>query len=485
MTNTVPIQFPANPPIRSGPTLKNALNETLVDKCVQWTIARIEGQVFKPGARLPSIRAMAKSLRVSPFTVVQAYDRLVAMGVLKARVGSGFYVQGPRRAPRPAIVHSQIDLVWLTRHMIDSAGARGPGLGVLPAAWLNGSQIGAAVRGLGRESTSRWLASGSSHGFEPLREVLQHRLAGLGIVARADQIVLTSGITHGLDLVLRALIEPGDSVLALNPCWFGALGMLAVRGARIVGVPCNRDGPDLDAMANLAAETRPKLMILSSTAHNPTGQTLDAPSITRILEIAARHDIAIFEDDVYADLGVPNAVRLAAVDRLDRVVYAGSFSKTLASNLRVGFIAARGDRAQAIANAKLLSGFTTPELNERLLHKLLIEGRYAKHVAALRARLAESRQTAFALLAREGIPVFGRPESGLFFWVDMGCDTNELAIAANKQNYLVAPGSLFSPSQERTSWMRFNVTTRHDTALAELLRTAKASSAHAGSFKSR
>ena len=445
-----------------------------VEACVAWVSQRIEGQVFRPGDRLPSLRALAKAQGVSPFTAVEAYDRLVAMGLIESRPGSGFYVRAAPRASRPMAEPSRIDLDWLMRHMLDSGRARGPGLGVLPRAWLDGAQLGAAVRGLGREGPDRWLASGVAHGFAPLREVLQQRLAGLGVIAGPDQIVLTTGITHGLDLVLRRLVNPGDSVLVLDPSWFGALGLLTAHGARIVAVPTNAEGPDLEALERVALETRPRLMILSATAQNPTSLTFGPGVAAAILELATRHDFAIFEDDVYADLGEPGAVRLAALDQLDRVIYAGSFSKTLAANVRVGFVAARGDHAQALADAKLLSGFTTPELNERLVHKLLVEGRHARHVAGLRDRLAERRAAAFDLLDGLGFEIFGRPRSGMFLWVDMGCDTHELAVAARARGQLIAPGGLFSPDQAASSWMRFNIATPHDDALADLLAAAKA-----------
>lgn len=158
-------------------------------------------------------------------------------------------------------------------------------------------------------------------------------------------------------------------------------------------------------------------------------------------------------------------MRLAARDQLDRVIYAGGFSKTLAANVRVGFLAAGEARARALAQAKILTGFTTPEINERLIHKLLVEGGYGRHVAGLRARLADARHRTLDMLDREGLPVFGRPESGLFLWVDTGRDTNVLAAEARDRGLLVAPGSLFRADQQPSTWMRVNVATAGDRLL--------------------
>lgn len=433
---------------------------TLVEACIQWVTTRIHGQVFRAGTRLPSIRALAQQRGVSPFTVAEAYERLVASGMLEARKGSGFYVRPRTIEPHRATPHrhDDIDLGWLMHHMLESGGgARGPGLGVLPAAWLDGAQLGAALRALGRQG--RWLDSGRPHGFAPLRTLLQRRLAELDVIARAEQIVLTTGITHALNLVLRVLVRPGESVLTLDPSWFGAHGMLAAHGARTLAVPCTTQGPDLVALERLAREQRPRLLIISSAAQNPTGLSLSPDTVAQILAMARQHDFLIFEDDVYADLCASPVTRLAAADHLDRVIYAGSFSKTLAANVRVGFAACRPELAQALADTKILSGFTTPELNERLVHKLLLEGRYERHVALLRERLMAQRERTRQHLEQAGIEMFGGGGDGLFLWANMRTDTNALAVACGDEGLLLAPGSLFSPRQAPSHWMRVNVTT--------------------------
>lgn len=443
--------------------------QSLVDDCVQWARKRMDEQVFQPGMRLPSIRALAHQRGVSPFTVVEAYERLVTGGYLEPRKGSGFFVKARPVEPEPQQQkwRSVIDLDWLMRNMLESAAARGPGLGVLPASWLDGAQLGAAIRALGRQG--RWLGSGQPNGYAPLRSVLQQRLANLDIVARQDQIVLTTGIAHALNLVLTTLVQPGETVLTLEPCWFGALGIVSAHGARVVGVPCTAGGPDFDIMERLMGEEHPPLMIISTAAQNPTGLSLSARAVARILALARRFNVTIFEDDVYADLCASPVLRAAAADKLDRVIHAGSFSKTLAANVRVGYLAANAELAQTLANTKILTGFTTPELNERLVHKLLTERRYDKHVERLRTRLEEQRDAAKRMLASRGLEIFGNPTDGMFLWVNMRTDTNQLAVRCREQGILIAPGSLFTPLQAPTSWMRFNVTTPMDRHMQSLL----------------
>jgi DNA-binding transcriptional MocR family regulator len=438
--------------------------QSLVEKCIQWVQGRIDRQVFRPEMRLPSIRSLARKIGVSTFTVVAAYERLVAAGKLEARRGSGFYVANrvgatdtPSRRPPP-----QINLDWLLRSMLVDAGARGPGLGVLPRTWLDGIQLAAALRSLGRQRPSRWLESGTPRGFEPLRIVIQQRLAALDVVAEADQILLTTGVTHALDLVLRTLVAPSDTVMIPVPCWFGAIGLLAAHGVRMVGIPCSADGPDLQTMDRLAREHKPKLLIMSSVAQNPTGVSLSPEMVARVVDIANRRDFLIFEDDVYADLCDCPSARLASVDQLNRVIYASGFSKSLASNVRVGYLACNLELADTLASMKVLRGFTTPELNERLVHALLVEGKYMRHTQKLRTRLAAARADTRSLLRREGVEILGDPEHGMFFWVNARTNTNEMAAQLREQKLVLAPGGLFSTEQLPSHWMRLNVTTPLD-----------------------
>jgi|HubBroStandDraft_3_1064219.scaffolds.fasta_scaffold40738_2 DNA-binding transcriptional MocR family regulator len=454
--------------MKSRPQIKKPPQKTLVDESIEWVMHRIQRQIFSAGTRLPSIRALSRLRGVSPFTISEAYGRLVAVGILEARQGSGYFARPAlKRADSVAGRSGKIDLSWLLRHMLSGSGARGPGLGVLPSEWLDGIEIGAALRSLGHQG--RWLDSGQPSGFEPLRGLVQRRLADLDILAGSEQIVLTTGITHALDLVLRALVRPGDTVLTPEPGWFGALGMLSQHGARIVSAPYRSTGLDMLAIERVVMRERPRLLILSSIGQNPTGLSLGPDIAKRLLELAKKYDFWIFEDDVYSDLCSAPVRRLAAEDSLSRVIYANSFSKTLAANIRVGFLAAETSFAQRLSDAKILGGFTTPELNERLVHKLLVEGHFSAHVAQLRQRLAMHRTRMCRFLAAQGIEVLGEGGDGLFLWANMQTDTNDLAALCSKQGLLLAPGSLFAPRQEPTHWMRINVTTSLDDISATLI----------------
>jgi DNA-binding transcriptional MocR family regulator len=469
-------------PLEQIPAPHDASALTLVDQLVQWARRRVDERVFRPGMRMPSIRKLAHDKGVSRFTVVEAYERLVALGYLDSRRGSGFYVRerlgspmpGERRAASEAApAPSTIDVVWLLRNMLHTSTQpeRGPGLGYLPARWLDGELIAGALRTLGRQSGAQMLGFGTPQGFLPLRQQLQTRLEELEIGASPDSIVLVSGITQGIDLLARLYLQAGDSVIVGDPAWFQMFGRIASQGAHLVGMPYTPDGPDLDALETLVETWRPKMLVINSVLQNPTGTSLTAAQAFRILRLAEEYDFIVVEDDIYGDLCPPGypATRLASLDQLKRVIYMGSFSKTLAANLRVGFIACAPDIAQAVADQKMLVNMTTPELNERVLYKILTEGHYRRHVERLRARLDTVRDKASRMLEKTGLRLFQTPGAGMFVWADTGVDADALAAAGHEAGFLLTPGSLFSPQQSPTTWMRFNVANCGDPALPAFL----------------
>ncbi|WDD94831.1 PLP-dependent aminotransferase family protein [Burkholderia sp. FERM BP-3421] len=469
-------------PLDQIPVPHDTSTLTLVDQLVQWARRRIDERVFRPGMRMPSIRKLAIDKSVSRFTVVEAYERLVAQGYLDSRRGSGFYVReragaqpgglaarGPSEAGG---VHNTIDVVWLLRNMLHTASPeKGPGLGYLPGRWLDGELITSALRALGRQAGAQMLGFGTAQGFLPLRQQLQTRLAELEIGATPDQLVLVSGITQAIDLIARVFVRPGDAVIVGDPAWFQMFGRFASQGAQLVGVPYTPDGPDLDALETLVQMWRPKMLVINSVLQNPTGTSLSAAQAFRILKLAEAYDFLVVEDDVYGDLCPPSypATRLASLDQLKRVIYLGSFSKTLAANLRVGYAACAPEIARALTDQKMLVGMTTPELNERVLYKVLTEGHYRRHVERLRARLDGVRDKTARMLERSGMRLFTMPAAGMFLWADTGVDSDALAAAAHEAGFLLTPGSLFSPQQSPSTWTRFNVANCGDPALATFL----------------
>jgi DNA-binding transcriptional MocR family regulator len=219
-------------------------------------------------------------------------------------------------------------------------------------------------------------------------------------------------------------------------------------------------GPDLDAFDRLAAEHRPRLYLTTAALHNPTGVSCGPAVAHRLLTLCAAHDLVVVEDDIFADLEPdPPAPRLAALDGLSRVVQVGSFSKTLSASVRCGYVAARPDWIQALADLKLATAFGSSDLSARLVHGLLTDGSYRRHVEGLRVRLARAMGEAARHLAAAGLRPWTMPRGGLFLWVELpdGLDAAIVARRAMAQGVVLAPGNVFSVGRTADRFMRFNV----------------------------
>ena len=464
--------------------------ESLIDQIVRQVAARIDDKVLRAGARMPSIRQFAASQGVSCFTVVASYDKLVAKGYVESRRGAGFFVRersplntgersGARVQADPRDEHEPkpLDVVWLIRNMFRQVPLQQvPGSGVLPVEWLDGPLIANALKSIGRHGGAALLNYGAPQGFLPLRQQLQRKLAELEIEAAPEQIVTTVGVTQALDLVAREFTRPGDTIFVDDPAWFLMFGSFAALGAKVIGIPRLADGPDIAQLARMAELHKPKLYVINSVLHNPTSTSLSAPKAFQVLRIAEEHGFTIVEDDIYCDLhpgsAVQPATRLAALDQLQRVIYLGGFSKSLAANLRVGFIATSPEWAQRLCDRKMLGTLTTSDIGERVVYKILSEGLYRKHVDRVRSKLDAVRAKTVRQMEKVGLTVDVAPPAGMFVWVDAGVNTNMLTERAMEQGLLLAPGSLFSPSQLPTTRMRLNVATMQEPTVWEFLERA-------------
>lgn len=450
---------------------------SLVEQIVHAVACRIDDKLLRTGSRMPSIRQFADEQKVSRFTVVEAYDRLVANGYLESRRGSGFFVReraslinNPHPIAQVIPTSQQPDVVWLVRNMFRQLPSQKmPGSGLLPHEWLDGELVANGLRAISRLNQNLLLHYGTPQGFLPLRQQLQLKLAELEIAAAPEQIVTTNGVTQALDLVAREFTQPGDTIFVDDPAWFLMFGTFATLGTKVIGIPRLHDGPDVAKLAELAALHKPKLYIIHSVLHNPTSTSLSAAKAFQVLKTAELHDFMIVEDDIYCDMhpgsSVQPATRLASLDQLNRVIYLGGFSKTLAANLRVGFIATSHQTAIRLSDRKMLASLTTSEISERVVHKILSEGHYRKHVDRIRVKLDAARNDATAKVEKLGMRVEYRTPAGMFLWVDTGCDTIVLTEKALEKGILIAPGSLFSPHQLPSTHMRLNVAAMADSGV--------------------
>lgn len=450
--------------------------KTRVETVMDTIRRRIAGRSLTVGARLPSIRHLATTLGVSTSTVVEAYERLVAEGVIRARAGSGFYVAGQAAVMALSKIGPRLDRAvdpfWVSRQSLEAGdGELMPGCGWLPPSWLPEEGVRKALRTLSRADGPALVDYGSPLGLPALRQLIARRMGERGIEASPDQIMLTESATQTLDLLCRMLLEPGDTVLIDDPCYFNFRALLRAHRAKVVSVAYTPLGPDIEQLGAVLAEHRPRLYITNSAIHNPTGAVLSPVVAHRVLKLADQFGVTIVEDDVFADFEHTPAPRLAAFDGLDRVIHIGGFSKTLSASARCGFVAARPDWIESLIDLKIATSFGGGRLTAELVLAVLSDGGHRKHVEGLRHRLAQARAQVTAKLAAIGIVPWLEPQAGMFLWCRLpeDIDAADVARAALAQKVVLAPGNVFSPSQSATSYMRFNVSQTVDERLFGVL----------------
>ncbi|MEE1922843.1 PLP-dependent aminotransferase family protein [Pseudomonas sp. 148P] len=437
------------------------LVQQLSDGLCQW----ISAQRLRPGTRLPSIRHLVREQGVSQSCAIEAYDRLVSQGWLEARHGVGFFV-----AERRGQASFAEEPAW-------GEGAEGRwrlfsdeqenllrlGCGWLPANWRQSEEIALAIRQVSRGADQDLFGYGPPLGLTALRQQVRKRLALLGIHVQPEQILATQGASQALDLLVRTLLKPGDTVLVERPGYYNLYNLLRLHGVRMLEVPRTPQGPDLDVLATMLREHRPRYLFVNSLYQNPTGTSLSPRSAQRLLELAGEHDLRIIEDDIYADFQEGPATRLATLDSQQRVIYLASFSKTLSSSLRVGYLVADAGLVARLAEVKMVTGIGASRFAEQVVAQLLGSGVYRKSVQRLRVRLAEHMASALRLLEANGWEVFAEPYGGMFVWTRYpGANFSHLQALAQDAGVLLSPGSAFDPQGRDSDWLRINVAYARD-----------------------
>lgn len=456
-------------------TLHPQSSTPLVVQIVEGFSELILSGALRAGAKAPSIRQFAHAHGVSVYTVVDAYDRLVALGYFVSRPHSGFFVRR-RESPVPGSgvrgANYNFDSMWYLRRVFENRALRiKPGCGWLPSDWLFEEGLKRSLRSLAADGVELG-GYGDPKGFLLLRQLVRDLLAEQEIALDADHVLLTNGSSHAMDLVARRLVREGDVVLVDEPGYPNLLFSLRFLGAQLVGVPRTPNGYDLQELERLLLLHKPKVFFTQPRLQSPTGSVAQLSHLHRVVQLAEQHQLLLVENDIYADLDPEPRPSLASLDQLQRVVYISSFSKTISPNLRVGYVAAHPDMLEDLAQLKMISGLTSSEFAERLTYGALVDGRWRKHLRGLRERLAQGHQRVAQQLEGLGFGLFCEPKAGMFLWARHPAlqNSTELAYQAAESSILLGPGHLFSTDLAPSPWLRFNVAFSQAPELWEFLR---------------
>ncbi|MCD0420905.1 PLP-dependent aminotransferase family protein [Rubrivivax sp. JA1024] len=434
----------------------------------------IRGGTLPAGARLPSVRQAAREQLVSVATVLQAYRALEDEQLVQARPKSGYFVAAAPRGMRlaepgtssPPEAPLAVDIASLYELMIQMLGAPGVvslGAACPASALYPGARIRRAVSQAALRHRALLTHYPGSFGEETLRRAIARRALAMGLTLDARDIVATGGCNEAIALGLRAVTRPGDTVALESPTSFGFLQILEAQGLRALEIPTHpRHGLSVDALA-LALQTQPVRALLAvPTLQNPLGACMPVGERRRLAQLLARHQVPMIEDVIYNDLAERDEHRRAvkSFDTDGLVMVCGSFAKTVAPGLRVGWIEA-GRYGAEVRRIKPAFGGGNTGIVEMAMADLLNQPGYEPGLRRLRRalgpRMAEARELVAAHFPR-GSRVTD-PAGGIMLWVEMpaAVDSIELFRRALAAGICIAPGTMFSASDRYRHCLRLSL----------------------------
>jgi len=430
----------------------------------------IESGTFRPGDRIPSVRQMSKRRNVSVTTVLHAYYKLEAQGLIRARPYSGFYVRtdlpvglsepdvsSPRPDPTTIGVRQLAMMVVRDEQNPDLVqfGLAHPGADLLPAAKLN-----RAVRTVLRERNAHLYDY--TPGCEDLRQQIARRALAAGCKLTAKDIVLTSGCSEAISLAMRTVCEPGDTVAIESPMCFDALQGLQLLGLRALEIPTHpRDGISLSALREAITQNEVSACLVVSNFNNPLGSSIPDEKKRELVRLLTRHEIPLIENDIFGEIyfGDKRPSVAKAYDEQELVILCSSFSKVLCPGYRLGWVVP-GRFAERLRWVKYSTNLATPTVTGFAISEFIRSGGYNTHLRRIRRAYAE-RLAAMSQSIRRAFPPstkLTRPAGGYLLWVELpgGVDSLELYKRALEAGIAILPGYLFSASGLYHHFIRLN-----------------------------
>lgn len=432
---------------------------------------QIETEIWQPGEKLPSLRQQVSLSGMSLMTVMHAYQVLESQGWIQSRPQSGYYVAPRAEFLSQPLTHQKVQLaesVDINAFIFDVLQAcRDPQIVPFGSAFPDPElfpqrQLMRALTTVSHSMKAVDALHNLPPGNEALRKTLAQRYALQGIQVSPDEIVITNGAMEALNLSLQALTEPGDWVAIENPSFYGALQAIERLKLKSVAIASDpQTGIDLDELRGALERWPIKALWMMTNQQNPVGCTLSKEKKQQLVALLAEHGVALIEDDVYSELyfGHEKPLPAKAFDRHDNVLHCSSFSKNLVAGFRVGWVAA-GKHAQRIQRLQLMSTLSTSAPMQQALATYLGTRSYDRHLRRLRQVLEQRKNLARQVLKRH-LPVGAQindSRGGYFLWVELPkqVNTTELYYRALENKISIAPGKMFSSSEQYANYFRFN-----------------------------
>ncbi|MBV9868025.1 MAG: PLP-dependent aminotransferase family protein [Abitibacteriaceae bacterium] len=447
--------------------------DNLYDQVAGHIIHLIEGGTLLAGERVPSVRRLSAQEQVSISTVLQAYRRLENEGWIEARPQSGYYVRPVRALPpepevsQPPLEATPVKVSELMMQVVQ--GAQRPGMMRLSSTEPDPSllplqQLSRCLAIVNREQTGETLSYGIPAGYKPLKVQIARRALEAGCVLTPDDIVITSGCQEALQLSLRAVANPGDTILLESPTYYGVLQIIESLGLCALEIPTHpRNGLSLEALEYALEQHPVKACLLSPNFNNPLGSLMTEANKERLVTLLAEREIPLIEDDVYGDLSFegPRPKAAKAYDQNGLVLLCASFSKTIAPGYRVGWVVP-GRFRQRVEYLKTVTTFATSMPPQMAVAEFLAKGSYDHHLRKIRRFYSQHVQQMAQMVSSYFPPgtKIARPAGGQFLWIELprGADSLKLFQQALQHGICIVPGPIFSATGKYRNCLRLSCT---------------------------
>jgi DNA-binding transcriptional MocR family regulator len=432
----------------------------------------IDGGTLLPGSRAPSLRQISRQRRMSLSTALQAYRLLEDRGVLEARPQSGFYVarrnsvslktpaisKPPANATRVEISSMVVKLLqYAADPRLVPLGCAVPGPELLAAGKLDRFLARAA-----RVKGTEYNVYTAPEGHLPLRQEIARRAMRWGQALSPEEVAITCGCTEALTLALKAVAKRGDTIAIESPTYFGLLHAIEALDLKALELPTDAtDGLDLSALEKAIKGKPIAACLFSSSFNNPLGCTMPDEKKIRVLDLLARHQVPLIEDDIYGDIyfGKERPKPFMALDRRGNTIYCSSFSKTVAPGYRIGWIAA-GRFMTKVLEHKMALTLCGPVLPQVAFAGFLSSGGYDSHLRRMRRAFQDNVDQMIRAIDRsfpETVRVT-RPAGGFVLWLELPkrLDSRQLLEVALSRGICFAPGDVFSASGRYANCLRLS-----------------------------
>ena len=457
--------------ISTGTVIVTAMDTYRYQELARFITTLVDRGTLIPGARAPSLREISRDRNVSMATALQAYRLLEDRGVLQARAQSGFYVAQrlpPRQAPstsRPPARASEVSvsdvIVKLLEHASDPDLVP-LGCAVPSADLLCAGRLDRLLARTAREKGAAYNIYAPPQGDIRLRRQIARRALRWGPAISPADLVVTVGCTEALVLALRAVARPGDTIVIESPTYFGLLHALEALELKAFELPTDAtEGVDLNALQRVLATRRIAACLFASSFNNPLGCTMPEAKKLAVLDLLARHDVPLIEDDIYGEIyfGSERPRPFMALDPRGNTIYCSSFSKTVAPGYRIGWVVA-GRHLPRVLDAKAAFTLCGSVLPQAAFAQFLDSGAYDQHLRRIRRIFADNIERMTYAIDKyfpSGTRI-SRPSGGFVLWIEFpqAVKTRELFKKALDQGICFAPGEVFSASGRFANCLRIS-----------------------------